>query len=101
MGRMLNRIRQYLLQTRGDDVVSPLYDGITTIGPIAISVCLILSIFWGIFLGVKYAKAEDPGEKENLHKILVNFCIGAVAIIVLIGIVYAIRKPLVALIDSE
>jgi hypothetical protein len=50
---------------------------------------------------VKYAKAEDPGEKENLHKILVNFCIGAVAVIVLIAIVYAIRGPLIALIDSE
>ena len=101
MEKIFNRFGWFLCDTRGSAVVSPLYDGISTVGPIAISVCLILSIFWGIFLGVKYAKAEDPGEKENLHKILVNFCIGAVAVIVLIAIVYAIRGPLVALIDSE
>lgn len=99
MTNLLSKIKSFVL-SGGDDVVSPLYDGITIIGPYAISVCLLLSIFWGIFLGVKYAKAEDPGEKENLHKILVNFCIGAVSVLILIAILYAIREPLVALIDS-
>lgn len=99
MINFLMRVKSFIL-SEGDDVVSPIYDGITMIGPIAISVCLILSIFWGIFLGVKYAKAEDPGEKENLHKILVNFCIGAVTIIILIAIVYAIRAPLARFIES-
>lgn len=99
MTNLLSKIKSFVLEG-GDDVVSPLYDGITIVGPYAISVCLILSIFWGIFLGVKYAKAEDPSEKENLHKILVNFCIGAVTVIILIAIVYAIRGPLVRLIDG-
>ncbi len=99
MIKFLSRIKSFIL-SEGEDVISPLYDGITLIGPYAISVCLILSIFWGIFLGVKYAKAEDPGEKENLHKILVNFCIGAVTILILIAIIYAIRGPLARFIDG-
>ncbi len=99
MIRFLSLIKSFLLG-EGDDVVSPLYDGITLIGPYAIAVCLTLSIFWGVFLGVKYAKAEDPGEKENLHKVLINFCIGAVTVLILIGVVYAIREPLAAYIDG-
>lgn len=90
----------YFLADGGDDVVSPLYDGITLIGPYAISVCLLLSIFWGIFLGVKYAKAEDPSEREKLHKVLVNFVIGAVTVLILIAIIYAIRGPLASFIDG-
>ena len=99
MVKILSRIKSLFL-TGGDDVISPLYDGITLIGPYAIAVCLTLSIFWGVFLGVKYAKAEDPGEKENLHKVLVNFCIGAVTVLILISVVYAIREPLARYIDG-
>lgn len=84
----------------GEEVISPLYDGISLVGPYAISVCLVLSILWGIFLGVKYAKAEDPGERENLHKVLVNFVIGAVSVLILISIIYAIRAPLAAWLDA-
>lgn len=99
MVKFLSRVKSLLL-SGGDDVVSPLYDGISLIGPYAIAVCLTLSIFWGVFLGVKYAKAEDPGEKENLHKVLINFCIGAVTVLVLISVVYAIREPLARYIDG-
>lgn len=78
----------------GDAVLNPVYEGISTVGPIAISLVLVLSIFYGIILGTKYAKAEDAGQKANLQKTLVNFVIGAVIVIILICIVYAIRKPL-------
>ena len=98
MRMFLSNIFIYLAD--GNDVVSPLYDGISTVGPIAIGVCLLLSIFWFIFLGVKYAKAEDPGEKENLHKVLVNFVIGFIVMLTLIAIVYSIREPLVAYING-
>jgi len=90
--------KSFLLKT-GEDVVSPIYDGITLIGPIAMGVVLALSVFWAIFLGAKYAKAEDATEKDNLHKVLVNFIIGAVTILILIAIIYAIRKPLADFID--
>ena len=99
MVKFLSHIKSLLL-AEGDDVISPLYDGISLIGPYAIAVCLTLSIFWGVFLGVKYAKAEDPGEKENLHKVLINFCIGAVTVLILISVVYAIREPLARYIDG-
>lgn len=99
MFEFLSQFRAFILG-EGDKVVSPLYDGISLVGPYAISVCLLLSVFWGIFLGVKYAKAEDPGEKDNLHKVLVNFCIGAITVIVLIAIIYAIREPLARFIDG-
>ena len=89
-----------LMLDGGSAVVAPLYDGISTVGPIAMGVCLLLSTIWFIFLGVKYAKAEDPGEKENLHKVLVNFIIGFVVTLILIAVVYAIRKPLVAYIEG-
>ena len=99
MFEFLSQFRAFILG-EGDKVVSTLYDGISLVGPYAISVCLLLSVFWGIFLGVKYAKAEDPGEKDNLHKVLVNFCIGAITVIVLIAIIYAIREPLARFIDG-
>lgn len=95
---LLNAITYFLAD--GDEVISPLYDGITLVGPYAISVCLLLSVFWGIFLGVKYANADDASEKEKLHKVLVNFCIGAITVLVLICIIYAIREPLARFIDA-
>ena len=89
-----------LLLSDGEDVVSPLYDGISAIGPYAIGVVFLLGSVWGVFLGVKYAKAEDPGEKENLHKVLVNFCIGLIVVLALISILYAIRGSLVSFIED-
>lgn len=99
MFNVLSKIKAFIA-AEGDKVISPLYDGITLIGPYAISVCLLLSVFWGIFLGVKYTKAEDPSEKDNLHKVLVNFCIGAATVIILIAVIYAIREPLARFIDG-
>jgi predicted ABC-type exoprotein transport system permease subunit len=99
MKNLLLQIKSFLLKT-GDDVISPLYDGITLVGPYAIGVVLLLSTIWGIFLGVKYAKAEDASEKANLHQVLVNFIIGAATILVLISVIYAIRGPLARYIDG-
>lgn len=99
MSLFLSKIWSFIA-SEGEEVISPLYDGISLVGPYAISVCVALSVLWGTFLGVKYAKAEDPGERENLHKVLVNFVIGAIAVTILIVIIYAIRGPLAALIDS-
>ena len=92
-------MKSFLLKT-GDDVISPLYDGITLVGPYAIGVVLLLSTIWGIFLGVKYAKTDDASEKANLHQVLVNFIIGAAVVLILISVIYAIRGPLAAYIDG-
>ena len=99
MKNLISQIKSFLLKT-GDDVISPLYDGITLVGPYAIAVVLTLSMIWGIFLGVKYAKTEDASEKANLHQVLVNFCIGAITVLILIAVIYAIRGPLARFIDG-
>lgn len=78
----------------GRDVTDPLYNGITIVGPYAISIVAALSLIYSVFLGAKYAKCEQPDEKANLQKTLINFIIGAVTIVILISVLYAIRGPL-------
>ncbi len=78
----------------GEEVLNPIYEGLSLIGPYALSVVAVLSIFYGIFLGVKYAQAEDEATKANMQKTLINFIIGAVTIWVLLALLYAIRGPL-------
>ena len=90
-----------LMAATGSDVTDPLYEGISLVGPYAISVVLVLSLFYGVFLGVKYAKCEDASQKANMQKTLVNFVIGAVTILILLCVLYAIRKPLTDWINSD
>ena len=78
----------------GEGVLNPIYEGLTLVGPYALSIVAVLSIFYGIFLGVKYAQAEDEATKANMQKTLINFVIGAITIWVLLAVLYAIRKPL-------
>lgn len=78
----------------GDGVLNPIYEGLTLVGPYALSIVAVLCIFYGIFLGVKYAQAEDEATKANMQKTLMNFIIGAVTVWVLLAVLYAIRKPL-------
>ena len=79
----------------GDAVVSPLYQAISVIGPIMMSIVALLGVIYGIILGTKYAQCSDSKEKAALQKALVNGIIGFVAIFVLVTILYAIREPLV------
>ena len=76
------------------DTLNPIYEGISNVGPYALAVVSLLSLFYGIMLGVKYAQADSEEKKRNLHQTLINFIIGAVTIIILISILYAIREPL-------
>lgn len=89
-----------LFMASGSRVTDPLYEGISTVGPIALSVVGVLSLIYGLFLGVKYAKCEDAAQKANVQKTLINFIIGAVTIWVLILVLYAIRRPLSEWIDD-
>ena len=86
--------------TGGKQAVDPLYDAISTLGPYAIGVVLLLGVIYGIIMGVKYAKAEDSKERAALQKALVNGGIGFLAVLVLVVIVYAIREPLVEYMNS-
>jgi len=89
-----------LIAGSGENVTDPLYNGITVVGPIALSIVLALSMIYGIFLGVKYSKCEEASEKANVQKTLVNFIIGAVTVVILISVIYAIRGPLTAWING-
>lgn len=100
MLELLKSALTYVSASTGEGVLNPIYEGITLIGPYAISLVLVLSIFYGIFLGVKYAKAQDESEKANAQKTLVNFIIGAVVVLVLISVLYAIRAPLAEWINN-
>lgn len=97
----LKSVVMFLLEGSGDGVLNPIYGGISTVGPYALGVVTVLSLFYGVFLGVKYAKAKDESEKAGAQKTLINFIIGAGIIIVLISILYAIREPLAAFIDGR
>lgn len=98
MVSFLSSLKSVLLD--GNEVVSPLYEGISMVGPYAISIVGVLSLFYGIFLGVKYAQCDDAAQKANLQKTLVNFVIGAVIVLTLISVLYAIREPLARWIDG-
>lgn len=96
----LNLVYMFILASSGEGVLNPIYEGITLIGPYAMGVVLVLSIFYGIFLAVKYAKSQSEDERANAQKTLINFLIGAVVVIILIAVLYAIRGPLADFINS-
>ena len=71
---------------------SPIYQAIDLLGPYVLGVVALLSMIYAIILGVKLAKAEDAEQRKKVQQTLINFAIGAVSIIVLLTILYAIRK---------
>ena len=73
-----------LIAAGGEEVLDPVYGGITLVGPYAIAVTLALSIFYGIFLGVKYAKCQTVEERLNAQKTLINL---ACYLLILLNIV--------------
>ena len=65
-------------------VVQPLLDVLGVVVPVLLGVVGSLGALWVIFLGVKYAKAEDPQEHEKARSSLKNAIIGFVLIFVLL-----------------
>ena len=84
----------------GADVLNPVYEGMRLIGPYALGAVFALSMFYGLFLGVKYAKCQAEDERLNVQKTLINFIIGIGTVIVLICVLFAIRVPLGRFIDN-
>ena len=58
--------------------------------PILIIACSVGAI-WAIVIGIKMMKAEDKAAREENKARLINIAISIVAIIVLIGLFYALR----------
>ena len=80
--------------TEDSTVTGPLYKFIDQVGPYAIGVVAMLSIILVIIFGVRYSKAEETKDRQAAQKQMVSFIIGAVVILVLLVILYAIRQPL-------
>lgn len=65
-------------------VVKPLTDVLGVVVPVLLGVVGSIGAIWVIFLGVKYAKAEDPQEHEKARNSLKHAIIGFVLIFVLL-----------------
>lgn len=95
-----NLIYSFILGS-GEDVLDPVYGGFTLIGPYALGVVCALSMFYGVFLAVKYAKSQAEDERANAQKTLINFMIGFGIVILLVCILIAIRQPLADFINGK
>ena len=67
-----------------NQIVKPLLDVLGILVPVLLGVVGALGAVWVIFLGVKYAKAEEPQEHEKARNNLKNAIIGFVLIFVLL-----------------
>ena len=65
-------------------IVKPLLDVLSKLIPVLIAVVGAVGAIWVIFLGVKYAKAEEPQEHEKARASLKHAIIGFVLIFVLL-----------------
>ena len=65
---------------------------VTTILPIVISVILLIGMFFGISLGIKFAKAEDADARDKAKGQLINTIVGVVVAAVIMIVAYALVK---------
>ena len=65
-------------------IVKPLLEVLNVLVPVLLGFVSALGAVWVIFLGVKYAKAEEPQEHEKARNSLKHAIIGFVLIFVLL-----------------
>ena len=65
-------------------IVKPLLEVLGVLVPVLLSVVGAVGAIWVIFLGVKYARAEEPQEHEKARASLKHAIIGFVLIFVLL-----------------
>ena len=58
--------------------------------PVIMSVLLVIGLYYGIILGVKYAKAESDDDKKKAKDSLVNVIVGVLIAIIFIAVVQII-----------
>ena len=68
-----------------------------TVMPILIGVVLLVGMFFGISLGIKFAKAEDSDARDKAKGQLINLCIGVgVAAVILIIVMVLVNANVFA-----
>ena len=55
--------------------------------PVLMSVMLVLGMFYGITLGIKYAKAEEDDEKKKAKGQLINVIVGVLIAIIFVAVI--------------
>ena len=77
-------LAESIKQSDIEKIVKPLLDVLGVLVPVLLSVVGAVGAIWVIFLGVKYAKAEEPQEHEKARNSLKHAIIGFVLIFVLL-----------------
>ena len=81
---MFNLVSYAMSEKDLNNIVKPLTDVLGVLVPVLLGVVGAVGAIWVIFLGVKYAKAEEPQEHEKARNSLKNAIIGFVLIFVLL-----------------
>lgn len=88
-----------------DDVsnsaVDPIYDAVTTFGPALIGLFATCMALYAAIMGFQYSKAESADDRNKAKKKLINGCVGFGVVLVLIIILYALRRPIINLINQS
>ena len=58
--------------------------------PVLMTVLLVVGMFYGITIGVKYAKAEEDDEKKKAKGQLINVIVGVLIAIVFVAVIQII-----------
>ena len=81
---MFNLITLAMSEKDLNKIVKPLTEVLGVLVPVLLTVVGAVGAIWVIFLGVKYARAEEPQEHEKARNSLKNAIIGFVLIFVLL-----------------
>lgn len=81
---MFNPIILAMSEKELNSIVKPLLEVLNVVVPVLLGVVGAVGAIWVIFLGVKYARAEEPQEHEKARNSLKHAIIGFVLIFVLL-----------------
>jgi len=83
-------INESSLQDIADTTFNEIVKVVNIILPIIMSVLLVIGLYYGIILGVRYAKAESDDDKKKAKDSLVNVIVGVLIAIIFIAVVQII-----------
>lgn len=90
MDKLMN-VFSFLADDISQTVVSQAYTAfigiVNIVLPILMSVLLVIGMFFGIQLGVKYAKAEEDDDKKKAKGQLINCIVGVLIAILFVAII--------------